>query len=309
MHTICFIIPYYTLGKDMPSEFSLWLKTASFNSQINFLLFTDADMSKYDIPQNVDVHKETWEDMQKRIENKYVYNLEKPYKLCDFKPAYGELFSEYLRKYDFWGHCDIDLFWGDIRAFITDDILEQNERIGMTGPCSIYKNSERVNGYYRELPSVGNQKWDDVIHTSENRCFDEWAGHCGGGISQIMHDNGIAYYDIGEISSDLYAFSGKLKTRKTEQKHLENIYFELDNGKCYVCAEGKRKYETMYVHFQKRRCVIQDKKIENHWYLFAPNIISREVGGISVLKCFKFEIRQFIFRVKRKFRKEIRRFK
>ena len=42
--------------------------------------------------------------------------LDRPYKLCDFKPAYGFIFGEYLKEYDYWGHCDIDIVWGDLRG-------------------------------------------------------------------------------------------------------------------------------------------------------------------------------------------------
>ena len=41
-----------------------------------------------------------------------------PYKLCDYKPVYGLIFDEDLQDYDFWGHCDVDLIFGDIRKFI-----------------------------------------------------------------------------------------------------------------------------------------------------------------------------------------------
>ena len=31
--------------------------------------------------------------------------------------------------YDFWGHCDMDLIWGDIRNFITEDVLSKYDKI------------------------------------------------------------------------------------------------------------------------------------------------------------------------------------
>lgn len=51
------------------------------------------------------------------------------YKLCDFKPTYGLIFSEYIAKYDFWGMGDIDVIYGNIRDFITEDVLNNNDII------------------------------------------------------------------------------------------------------------------------------------------------------------------------------------
>ena len=39
--------------------------------------------------------------------------IEDAYKLTDFKPAYGEIFQDYIIQYDFWGFTDIDLIYGD----------------------------------------------------------------------------------------------------------------------------------------------------------------------------------------------------
>lgn len=44
----------------------------------------------------------------------FAVNIGYPYKLCDFKPAYGFLFPEIIKRYDFWGHGDIDVVYGNI---------------------------------------------------------------------------------------------------------------------------------------------------------------------------------------------------
>ena len=44
--------------------------------------------------------------------------LDHPYKLCDYKPAYGYIFPEYTKGYDYWGHCDMtDCIFGNLRKF------------------------------------------------------------------------------------------------------------------------------------------------------------------------------------------------
>ena len=58
------------------------------------------------------------------------------YSQADLQPAYGVIFDEYIQGFDFWGHFDIDVVWGDIRSFITEEILKNYQIISFT--CKIY---------------------------------------------------------------------------------------------------------------------------------------------------------------------------
>ena len=95
--------------------------------------------------------------MKELFQNHYDFpiSISAPYKFCDFRPAFGEIFSDYLVGYDYWGHCDVDLIWGDIRKFVTDDVLTKYKRIFSRGHCSIYENSSEVNAFYRTLLACG----------------------------------------------------------------------------------------------------------------------------------------------------------
>ena len=73
--------------------------------------------------------------------------VESGYKLCDFKPAYGYIFYDYIKNYDFWGYCDIDIIFGNIRSFITDELLNEQDIISarhdyLTGCFALYRNNE-----------------------------------------------------------------------------------------------------------------------------------------------------------------------
>ena len=77
-------------------------------------------------PQNVKLIFKTLEEISAAASEKlgFVVNINYPYKLCDFKPAYGFLFPELIKGYDFWGHGDIDVVYGNIRDFITDEVMQ-----------------------------------------------------------------------------------------------------------------------------------------------------------------------------------------
>lgn len=155
MKKIKYIIPYF--GK-LPKNFQFWLLSCAKNPTVNWLIFTD-DITEYNYPDNVEVKYTTFEEIKERIQKLYDFEIliDRPWKLCDFKVAYGEIFEDELQGFDFWGHCDIDLVWGNIRKFITDEILEKYEKIGFQGHSTLYKNTKEVNQRYRielvEIPS------------------------------------------------------------------------------------------------------------------------------------------------------------
>jgi hypothetical protein len=45
-------------------------------------------------------------------------------KLCDYRPALGELYQAEVAAYDFWGHTDLDCVYGPLWEYVTDDLLD-----------------------------------------------------------------------------------------------------------------------------------------------------------------------------------------
>lgn len=115
--SICLVVLYF--GK-LPNYFELWLESCKYNETINFLLFTD-DKTEYDYPDNVTVIYTSFENIKSQIQSKFDFkiSLERPYKLCDYRPAYGYIFNEYLKEYDFWGHCDLDVIFRKSKKIFT----------------------------------------------------------------------------------------------------------------------------------------------------------------------------------------------
>lgn len=103
----------------------------------------------------------SFNDFRVLVQSKFDFpvSLERPYKICDFKPAFGLICSEYIQGYDFWGHCDFDMIFGDIRKYITDDLLNSYDKILPLGHLSIYRNNEENNSRFKLSGSlVGDYK-------------------------------------------------------------------------------------------------------------------------------------------------------
>jgi hypothetical protein len=83
--------------------------------------------------------------------------IRNPYKICDWKPFYGHIFREYLVAYDFWGHCDMDVIWGDIESHFSDDMLTKYDVLtpsssGVIGHCTIYRNTPELTDFAAAMP-------------------------------------------------------------------------------------------------------------------------------------------------------------
>ena len=115
MNSIIVIHPYF--GK-FPEMFPFWLESCKLNSTVDFLLVTDNDITIESL--NITVVKSSLSQIKSAIEKiagTEVW-LQKPYKLCDYRPLFGELFKSFTQKYDFWGYCDCDLVFGDRKSVV-----------------------------------------------------------------------------------------------------------------------------------------------------------------------------------------------
>lgn len=272
MKKICYIIPYF--GK-LPKGFEMWLLSCSKNDTIDWILYTD-DKTEYKYPKNVKVKYCNYEDIKNKIQNNFNFKvcINRPWKLCEFRPAYGEIFKDDLREYDFWGHCDMDLIWGDIRKFITDDILNKYEKIGFQGHSTIYKNIDEVNSRYRTIVP-GKINYKQAFTSEEGFCFDET------GICDIYDYLKIPYYK-GTNFAHLDRF-----TNSFFLGHLPESDTYKNNRQVFCWKDGKllRYYlydkkvfeeEFMYLHLFSRPISYRiDKYNEKETYVIYPDVVKR----------------------------------
>ena len=145
VNKVCVIGVYFGA---FPNYFPLWLKSCENNPTVDFLLYTDQDLT--DLPSNVFNHKITLREMKTKAEQAlgFEVSLDKPYKCCDFKIVYGLIFKEDVCKYDYWGHCDFDLVFGDLQEFFDEYQLMQYDKFLPLGHLSLFRNTEEVNQRY-----------------------------------------------------------------------------------------------------------------------------------------------------------------
>jgi len=181
-----------------PWYFPYFIHSCNYNPTVDFYIITDNLETIPNKPDNVKIIFKTIEDVKSVATKKmgFEVNIKSPYKLCDFKPTYGYIFSDILEKYDFWGHGDIDIIYGNIRSFLTDDVLSSYDIIStrhdyLSGSFLLYRNEQKINNLFKK-----SKDYKNVFLSEKHYCFDE----CN--FKHIDLEKGISILDVDcEIES------------------------------------------------------------------------------------------------------------
>ena len=170
--TIAILIPYF--GK-WPEWIDYFIESCRYNPTIDWIFFTDCGTPN-NIPKNIIIHEMSFVDYRKLLQEKLGVNTEKmtPYKLCDFKPTYGFIHEDDIKDYDFFGFGDIDVIYGNIRAFLTEEVLKNNvisthnDRI--SGHFALFRNNDKYRNAFMKIPN-----WKSLLENEKHFGVDEGA--------------------------------------------------------------------------------------------------------------------------------------
>ena len=158
-----------------PWYLSYFFHSCKYNPSIDFLIFTDQKGFRSDVSKNVLVKQMTFREFIKllSVRLKLEIDFDIPYKICDFRPAFGVVFEDYLKGYDFWAHADADVIFGNIRKFVTPVLLEKYDIISMRhdyilGCFTLFRNCTKVNLLY-----TFSSDYIKVFTSERHFCFDE----------------------------------------------------------------------------------------------------------------------------------------
>jgi len=179
--------------------------------------------------------------------------------LCDLRPCYGDVHAEAVADYDYFGWCDIDLVFGNLRRFLTPEVLEK-DLITFSGDlCSghftLLKNEARVVHMYQDIPQwrsriegrQGYTPWDDCLDEtwlsrlcSPHARFRAEALECGvapEALDRYRQNNAFIREWVTPFIPWLWIDESRL--------HPEVWYWS--QGELNNCRDGSRPYP--YLHF------------------------------------------------------------
>ena len=276
MKSIVIIFPYF--GK-LPVQYKMWRESALRNPSVDFMFFTDADVEP---AKNIFVHNMKFEKFREIVQSSFDFpiTLDRPYKLCEYKQAYGFILQNYIRIYDFWGFGDLDLVYGDIREFLTDEVLSHKFILGW-GHLSLLNNDNDTNSYFMTRIKKF-QYYKDAFTTSKITFFDEY-GHkgCSDKWRECRPMDCWIEEPFDNVSKPKQSYHFISLNRECEQ-----IVFEHKNSKLYMLRfnDGKlEKKESLYAHFQHRPFM---KDIINNYdhFLITPRSMMDYPKHFTMLK-------------------------
>ncbi len=277
MKSIAVVIPFF--GKK-PDYYDVWKYSALKNPCIDFIFFTD--VKEITEEKNIKVVRTTFGDFAKLFKDKFDFEicLNAPYKLCDFRPAYGYVLQPYLSGYDFWGHADVDVILGDVSSFITDEVLDNNDKVLEHGHFCLYRNCDYINTAFLKCSGYKDYDYKKCFSLLDAMYFDEALG-----MKHICKKLQVPTYKNDKIFFDVLSY--KKQFNHINDAFKESIFrYDAKNGKLYaVCLEdGVVEREIMYAHFQKRKMYYLQFQEGKDFYI-VPNklILCEQVKSVKSL--------------------------
>lgn len=226
---IILILPYF--GK-WPIWLEAFMISVEKNPTIHWLMPTDCEIPDQ-YPNNIKFVSTTLKELNSVIDRKLGFQIPlSPKKLCDLKPAYGHVFEDDIKEYDFWGFTDLDIIYGNIRKFITAEMLENYDMISsrknaLSGHFTLVRNNPEMNFLYQQIPN-----YKVLYQAPQMVCFDE------------LH----FYTYCKEIKNSFRLFNSEYLLNN---EHGKDSYQEYVLNKCFW-ENGEvfcQNQEIMYLHF------------------------------------------------------------
>lgn len=244
---ILLINPYYGTW---PIWMPAFLLSCKANPSVTWFIPTDCEIPE-NHPENVIFVKSSLAELSAQVSEVTGLNIkmQRPYKLNDIRPLFGKIFNNELQGYEFWGHCDIDVIFGDIRSFITDDILNNHDVISarknnIAGHFTLYRNNIQINSLYQAHPV-----YKDAFLNPNSYYFDEV------GMTEVIkkkqqNDDSIRVY----WPKHLLNFKQTAKPKPSHVPKLLN-HWRWKEGR--LMEEGPEGGEIMYLHFMTWKKTLQ----------------------------------------------------
>ncbi|MCC5924672.1 MAG: hypothetical protein JJT77_12885, partial [Crocinitomicaceae bacterium] len=118
----------------------------------------DCDTAPYEHFSNVVFHKMTFEEYVQNARQKASIDFQpaNAYKLCDLRPLYPVIHFDDIKNSDFYGWTDMDILYGDIRSFYTEEILSNydvisSQEVRVSGHMALFRNTPKYRNLYLKI--------------------------------------------------------------------------------------------------------------------------------------------------------------
>ncbi len=235
------------------------------NPGFDWILLTD-DHTPYDFPANLTVKYYTLSELAARFQSCFDFpiSLSSIRKICDYRPAFGDIFREELNGYDYWGYCDMDEFFGDLAAYLTPDYLSRYDKLFCYGHMTILRNSEQMRTLYRHpvpanfplRPDYLYRDYREVYAGAPDGCVYEENGMlllCESAGVRSCYDHLFA--DVIPYRSRFRSVNWDPRDNSSRAESPRDFVVLWDEGRVFLIGEeggALVRREVLYAHLQKR---------------------------------------------------------
>ena len=170
---ICLLMPYFG---QWPFWMAFFLESCRHNPSVDWLFYSDCAPLE-NCPANVRVIPMSFAEYCQQVSRTLGIDFQpqRAYKLCDIRPAFGQIHADDLQGYDFWGFGDIDLVYGNLRGYFTDARLRDKDLYStharrVSGHLCLIRNTARMRTAYQRIP-----QWQRRFCDPEHQALDEGA--------------------------------------------------------------------------------------------------------------------------------------
>lgn len=251
MNRICILIPYFG---HWPQWFDLFLSSCGRNPTIEWVFFGDSAPPETR-PPNTRFITMSWTECVALIRQAcpFVHGVSEPYKLCDFKFAYGDIFKKHIPDCEFIGFGDIDVIYGNLRTFLTANVLRHdlvtfNVR-HISGHLTLLRNRNEIVSSYKKW-----DPWRAGINADHYQGLDEDTGYYG--IENV--------YVIESFNTPLSPY-----TPWTDGSFSFPYAWYYRDGRLFTNIDGEREF--MYLHFMRYKFLWRERNLSKIVH-FRPNL-------------------------------------
>jgi len=277
------IMPYFG---SWPRWLPLFLESCRCNENVDWFFYTDCE-PLVDAPTNVKFKKMSLGEFRDLISAKLGLDaaLNSPFKVCDFRPAYGAIFAEELASYQFWGWGDTDVILGNVREIVTASILAKYDVISarsgfLAGEFTLIRNCPFCCDLFRE-----SQDFERIFTSASSFNFSEYGFFKDRPIDSMTHvvKRIERMGRLRAVFDDLGRTDRKLKGRPFRYYWHRGQLVDADSGEALL----------LYHFLERKRC-------QDFAFLQSPLHIEHgiEITGTGAVECRQpLQVRQRPLRI------------
>lgn len=148
-------IPYF--GR-WPAWINLFIESCKWNPGVRWRFYTDCGEPE-NKADNVDYIHLSFDDYKALVRERLgiAFDAADPYKLCDLKPCLAFIHERDVADFEFFGYGDIDVVYGNIGKFYTEEIRERFSVLSthperLSGHFTVLRNTPAFRHAFKRIP-------------------------------------------------------------------------------------------------------------------------------------------------------------